>query len=88
MADLFDAYLAVGLPLWVTEIGANSTDQSWQSGYLEATYELVEQDYASLVPHVFWFCWSDGMVAPFGLLDSAGTPKASYSSYQAQSPPW
>ncbi len=88
MADLFDAYLAVGLPLWVTEIGANSTDQSWQSGYLEATYELVEQDYPSTVLRVFWFCWSDGMVTPFGLLDSAGTPKTSYSSYQAQSPPW
>ena len=88
MGDLFDAYLAVGLPLWVTEIGANTTDQAWQAGDLEATYQLVEQHYPSTVPRVFWFCWSDGMVSPFGLLDSGGIPKASYLAYQAQAPPW
>src|SRR4030095_5637004 len=30
-----------------------------------------------------WFCWSDGMVPPFGLLDVAGEPKAEYVAFAA-----
>jgi hypothetical protein len=31
---------------------------------------------------VIWFCWSDGMVTPFGVVDANGVPKPSYASYQ------
>jgi hypothetical protein len=85
MSDLFDRYLAFGLPLWVTEIG--TVDTSVQASYLANVYELVEDRYPGRVEHVFWFCWSDGMVPPFGLVRSDGSPKASYWQYRAVSPP-
>jgi hypothetical protein len=36
-------------------------------------------------PHVaaiWWFCWSDAMGTPFGVVDTSGKPKPSYSSYE------
>jgi hypothetical protein len=84
MSDLFDRYLAFGLPLWVTEIG--TVDSSLQAAYLENVYELAES-YPGRVDRVFWFCWSDGMVPPFGVVTSGGTPKPAYWSYGAVAPP-
>jgi hypothetical protein len=87
MSAYFDAYLsAFGLPLWVTEIGTN--DQGRQAQYLENVYALAGGRYAGRVPEVFWFCWSDGMVHPFGLLDASGTPKPAYQRYQAIAGSW
>jgi hypothetical protein len=84
MSDLFDRYLAFGLPLWVTEIG--TVDSSLQAAYLENVYELAES-YPGRVDRVFWFCWSDGMVPPFGVVTSGGAPKPAYWSYRAVAPP-
>ena len=47
---------------------------------------MAETQYSGRVPVVFWFCWSDGMVPPFGLLDANGNPKPAYQRYQAVSP--
>jgi hypothetical protein len=68
----------------VTEI--NTDQQSIQADYLENVYALVRDEYPQRVPIVFWFCWSDGMVFPFGVVDSAGRPKSSYFRYQAITP--
>jgi len=84
MSTLLDRYLAFGFPLWVTEI--NTDQQSIQADYLENVYALVHDEYPERVPIVFWFCWSDGMVFPFGVVDSAGRPKSSYFRYQAITP--
>jgi hypothetical protein len=86
MSDLFDRYLTFGLPLWVTEIG--TVDESNQAAYLENVYRLAGDEYSTLVPRVFWFCWSDGMVLPFGLTSTTGDPKPAYWQYRAVAPSW
>jgi hypothetical protein len=86
MSDLFDRYLVFGLPLWVTEIG--TVDESVQAAYLENVFSLVRDEYSGRVPVVLWFCWSDGMVPPFGIVTSAGEPKPAYHQYRAITPPW
>jgi hypothetical protein len=43
---------------------------------------------------VFWFCWSDGMVPPFGLLRQNADPnnsadqKPAYHQYRSVAPPY
>jgi hypothetical protein len=86
MSDLFDRYLVFGFPLWVTEIG--TVDEPNQAAYLENVYALARDAYAGQVSVVFWFCWSDGMVAPFGVVSSSGEPKPAYHQYRTITPPW
>jgi hypothetical protein len=88
MSDLFNRYLAFGKPLWVTEIGINDSDTTLYAPYLENVYKLARDQYPNRVVRVFWFCWSDGMVPPFGLLDANGNAKPAYSRYQSIAPPW
>lgn len=85
MSSLFSGYLAFGKPLWLTEIGTN--DSADQAQYLKNVYNLAA-GYGSQVPEVFWFCWSDAMVSPFGVLDSSGNQKAAYGAYQSVAPAW
>jgi hypothetical protein len=86
MSDLFDRYLTFGLPLWVSEIGTE--DESVQAPYLDNVYRLARDGYRERVETVFWFCWSDGMVPPFGVLRTSGEPKPAYDRYDALTPPW
>jgi hypothetical protein len=86
MSDFFDVYLAFGKPLWVSEIGLSTQDSEFQANYLENVYRLAEGEYAGRVQIVFWFCWSDGMVSPFGVVDAAGKPKPSHDRYQTIAP--
>jgi hypothetical protein len=88
MSDLFNRYLAFGKPLWVTEIGTDDPNTSLHAPYLENVYRLARDQYGGRVQRVFWFCWSDGMVTPFGLLDTSGNPKDTYDRYRAIAPPW
>lgn len=84
MKDLFDVYLRIGKykPLWITEIGANNLSADLQAQYLENVYRLAES-YGSLVPRVLWFCWSDGMVPPFGLRDGSDRAKPAYERFKS-----
>jgi len=84
MDDLFDRYLTFGLPLWVTEIGIN--EPARQADYLQNVYLLARDRYGASVPVVFWFCWSDGMVFPFGVIDRNGTQKPSYTRFRSLAP--
>ncbi|MHB8877513.1 MAG: cellulase family glycosylhydrolase [Myxococcaceae bacterium] len=86
MSDLFDRYLLFGKPLWVSEIG--TVDTANQAQYLTNVFDLVRTEYAGRVQRVFWFCWSDAMVTPYGVRDSSGQPKAAYSSYVQSAPAW
>lgn len=88
MSDLFDSYLAFGKPLWVTESGINDGDTSLYAQYLENVYALARDEYPGQVQRIFWFCWSDGMVPPFGLLDGFGNPKDTYYAYKSIAPSW
>jgi hypothetical protein len=79
--DIVSAYYnATGLPVWVTEIGTE--DSPFEADYLFQIYATTRAYFSSdVVPHVFWFAWSDGMVAPFGLIDAEGNPKEAYENY-------
>jgi hypothetical protein len=68
-------------PLWVTEMGCN--DPPVQGLFPGRTLESVNANLAGIVPAMFWYCWSDGMVAPWGLLESNGTKKPAYDSFRA-----
>jgi Glycosyl hydrolase catalytic core len=85
MSALFAGYLAFGKPLWLTEIG--TVDSGNQAQYLKNVYALAAS-YGSQVPEVFWFCWSDAMVSPFGVLDASGGQKPAYGAYQSVAPAW
>ena len=41
MSALFDRYLVFGKPLWVSEIGVNTTDQAFEATYLKNVYDLA-----------------------------------------------
>ena len=87
LSDLYDRYYAAaGLPLWVTELG--TVDSGRQADYLRNVYALTRDSYLARVPVVLWFCWSDAMVPPFGVVDAGGARKPSYDAYAALAPDW
>jgi len=89
MSGLLNAYLAFGKPIWLSEIGTNDTSSAtFQADYLENVYTLAKNGFGANVPVVFWFCWSDAMVPPYGLLDGSGQPKPAYTRYQSIAGSW
>jgi len=86
LSTFYNTYLQFGVPLWVTELG--TVDLANQDQYLTNVYDLTRNFYLANVPVILWFCWSDGMVAPYGLLDGGGVAKAAYYAYQASAPTW
>jgi hypothetical protein len=77
--DLIDSYTRFGLPIWVTELGAEhgSFDDEheraeWHTGMIQTLANYgVEATYV--------FAYSDRM-GPFGLVDETGNPYESYAS--------
>ncbi len=68
-----------GKPVWITEIGFSSSDDSLQAEYLRRVYSSgVGAD------KIFWFAWSDAMVVPFGLTTASQIPKKSYDAFFSQ----
>lgn len=67
-------------PIWLTEIGVSEPNgiakDYWKkiAKYVEDTLTLVEESYASQVPVVIWFAWSDWMRGA-GIVDREGKPK-------------
>jgi N-acetyl-anhydromuramyl-L-alanine amidase AmpD len=74
-------YAAANKPLWITEMGCD--DLAVQGQFPERTFESVNTNLVGIVPAVFWYCWSDRMVAPWGLLEGSGTKKPAYDSFRA-----
>jgi murein DD-endopeptidase MepM/ murein hydrolase activator NlpD len=78
LARYCDAF--VGTPIWITEIGVSEPggigSEHWPSvaAYLEETFTLIQGHYASAVPVVVWFAWSD-VIRGAGLVDVNGNPK-------------
>jgi len=85
-ADLMLNYYRAGQhrPLWITEMGVkpddldNNPDQVAE--FLSRFYQAVGR-FDDKVKMLFWFCYSDGMVPPFGLVDSRGNHKPAYFAY-------
>lgn len=74
-------YIAGGYrPLWITEIGTDDTLR--QANYLGAFYSDIKANQLNKIKHVFWFCYSDSMVTPYGLFQSNGTKKEAYEAYR------
>ena len=84
VGDLIKSYQRVSnLPLVISEIGVEHVAPIQQAEYLRRFYQTIASQFASGVERVFWFCYSDGMVPPYGLLDLAGQPKPAYQAYRA-----
>lgn len=83
LTDLLQNYENVvpGTPLWITEVGTDDT--SVQDEFPSETFSAIQQWNPAACPVVIWFCWSDGMVPPFGVVDVNNNPKGSYYSFQS-----
>lgn len=82
LTPLMQQYAAVSspLPTVITEIGTNVL--SAQAEFPQRTFVALASNATVTACHtVFWFCWSDGMVSPFGLVTATGAPKPSYYSF-------
>jgi hypothetical protein len=81
LSDLVRRYHATAhKPIWITEIGID--DDSVQGEFPERAFTALNEELAQEAPYAFWFCWSDGMVSPYGLLRVDAQKKASYTSFQ------
>jgi hypothetical protein len=78
---LADYHDATGLPVWITELGIQTTDGAHQADYVTGMYGVLANH--PEVAHAFYFGLSDAMVAPFGLTAADGSPKPAYARYQA-----
>lgn len=81
VTDLIQQYYEhASAPIYVTEVGTNLLNV--QSEFPLRTFNAIQSvNGPAVCPVVIWFCWSDGMVTPFGLVDSKGKPKQSYWSF-------
>jgi len=82
ITDLMRNYFNVEkLPLWVTEVGTDDTYR--QAEFPFRTFAALDESHSHpfTMGPVFWFCWSAGMVPPYGLLDGNGNRKPSYASF-------
>jgi hypothetical protein len=88
VGKLIDDYYKAGQkkPIWITEMGVKEeelgNDREQVAEFIRRYYRTVITKYSNKVPELFWFCYGDGMVQPFGLLDSAGNRKPAYQAFR------
>ncbi|GAB4427192.1 MAG: hypothetical protein Fur0044_25090 [Anaerolineae bacterium] len=70
------------LPIVISEIGEQHLDRPQQAEYLWRFYRTIINQFSGSVERVFWFCYSDGMVPPYGLLDANNQPKPAYQTFR------
>ena len=78
---------ASNLPIVISEIGTQYLNPIEQAEYLRRFYAQIEQTFSKVVPEVFWFCYSDDMVEPFGLIDRNGQRKPAYYVFRSLAAP-
>jgi len=66
------------MPLWITEMGTD--DLSVQGDFPYNFFTSVNSVLPKDVTYAFWFCWSDSIASPYGLLSTSGSQKAAYIS--------
>ncbi len=75
MADKFPR-----IPLWITEIGVPGVDVNNRSfwpgiaNYMIKTFQMIQREFAHLVPVLVWFAWSDSMDRA-GIVNDGQQPK-------------
>jgi hypothetical protein len=88
VGELLNNYYRAGgnRPLWITEMGVKEedlkNDKEQAAEFLRRYYRLITNYYSNKVQQVIWFCYSDGMVPTFGLLDGTGRRKPVYNAYR------
>lgn len=85
LGDLIDGYAALGLPLFVTEMGISTTEVSeeFQAEYTERCLDALNVD--SRVVGVTWFCSDDETMVPeYGIWRDLETPKLAASAFARQ----
>jgi subtilase family serine protease len=88
LGDLISAYDQVApVPLVITEAGDSRLTPEGQAQYLRRFYNAVTSQFSNEVESVYWFCYSDAMVPPFGLLNQAGQRKPAWFAFQELTPP-
>ncbi|NJN98845.1 MAG: hypothetical protein HC875_34505, partial [Anaerolineales bacterium] len=70
------------LPIVISEIGEQHLDRPQQAEYLWRFYRTIINGFSGSVERVFWFCYSDGMVSPYGLLDATSQQKPAYQTFR------
>lgn len=88
VGDLAKAYQDVFAgEWWITEAGNDTLSEEMKAQYLSKMYNTVKTKFTGIngepnVQWLIWFCYSDGMVTPFGLIDGASNRKPAYSAYR------
>ncbi len=88
VGNLLNNYYRAGQrhPMWITEMGVKldeiDHDPNKAAEFLRRYYRTITTHYENKVQQVFWFCYSDGMVEPFGLIDKAGNRKPMYQAFR------
>ena len=88
MGTLLNNYYQAGQrrPMWITEMGIKigdiDNDPNKVADFLRRYYKTIQTHYSDKVQELIWFCYSDGMVAPFGLIDGSGNRKPIYNAYR------
>jgi hypothetical protein len=87
VGNLLNNYYQAGQrrPLWITEMGVKigdvDNDPNKVAEFLRRYYNTIQTHYSDKVQELIWFCYSDGMVPPFGLVDGGGNRKPIYNAY-------
>jgi hypothetical protein len=88
VGNLLNNYYQAGQnkPLWITEMGVKEEDLNHNreqvAEFLRRYYRTIIKKYSAKVQQLFWFCYSDGMVPPFGLVEANGNRKPAYQSFR------
>jgi hypothetical protein len=88
VGDLINAYhrTAPNPKIWITEMGVEEAslggDRNQVAEFLCRFYNTIAYGYSDKVEQCFWFCYSDGMVPTFGLLDANGQQKPAYNAFR------
>ncbi|MCL4297125.1 MAG: N-acetylmuramoyl-L-alanine amidase [Anaerolineae bacterium] len=82
-----DYYKAGGKkPIWITEMGVKEEDidhdREQAAEFLRRYYRRIISQYSDKVEELFWFCYGDGMVSPFGLVEAGGNRKPAYNAFR------
>lgn len=75
---------------WITESGVKDVSDEMQAEYLRKMYKNINENYSASglhnpnggVKQVSWFCYSDGMVTPYGLVRGDSTRKPAWNAYR------
>ncbi len=67
-----------GKPLWVTEFGWETPNQTDQANFLVNAYNVFQKH---SLPVSVWYCWSDSMNPGFGLITKSGSHKQAFDVF-------